>query len=229
MNLVAPIGILMLDTRFERIVGDVGHPASFAFPVLYRIVAGASARRVVLERAEGLLGPFIDAARALQAEGVAGISTTCGFLAGFQDELCDALEVPVLTSSLLQVGLVQRCLPAARRVGILTIARAGLTPALLAAAGVPSDTPIGATDPDGAFNAAILGDAPLDVAAARREHVAAAERLLAEHPEVGAIVLECTNMPPYAAAIAQATGVPVFSVIDLICWFQAGLRPARAG
>ncbi|MEZ5657540.1 MAG: hypothetical protein R3E83_03165 [Burkholderiaceae bacterium] len=131
----------------------------------------------------------------------------------------------MLTSSLLQLPLVQRTLPAGRQVGILTIARAGLSPALLAAAGVPADTPIGQTDPAGAFNAAILGNARLDVAAARAEHVAAARALQADHPRLGAIVLECTNMPPYAADIACATGLPVYSVLDAISWFQAGLRP----
>ena len=44
---------------------------------------------------------------------------------------------------------------------------------------------------------------------------------------VGAIVLECTNMAPYADDIRRATGLPVFSILTLINWFQASLSPGR--
>ena len=86
--MVAPfLGILMLQTRFPRPPGDIGHPASFAMPVRWRVVPGASPQRVVGERAAGLLAPFVAAAQALVDEGAAAISTGCGFLALFQAEL----------------------------------------------------------------------------------------------------------------------------------------------
>ena len=224
----ASVGILMLEARFPRIPGDMGHAGTWDFPVLYRVVRDASPDRVVRRSAEGLLPHFIDAARDLVRDGADGITTNCGFLALFQDELADAVNVPVATSSLQQVAMVNPLLPAGRKAGILTISASTLTDRHLAAAGVPAGTPIETTEGGEAFTEAILNDAPdLDVAAAERDNIAAARRLVARHPEVGAIVLECTNMTPYARAIHRATGLPVFSMVGFVSWFQAGLRPRR--
>src|SRR5262245_17493143 len=120
------LGILMLATRFPRPPGDIGNPATFAFPVRYRTVEAASAQRVVRERASGLVDRFIDLGREMAEEGAAGIATSCGFLAAFQPELAAALPVPVATSSLLQAAWIAPLLPAGRRVGIVTIDAAAL-------------------------------------------------------------------------------------------------------
>lgn len=222
----AAVGILMLEARFPRIPGDMGHAGTWPFPVLYRVVRHASPDRVVRRGAEGLLEAFVAAARDLVADGADGITTNCGFLSIFQQEIAAAVKVPVATSSLLQVAIVNRLLPPGRRAGILTISASTLTPRHLAAAGVPEGTPIETTEGGREFTRVILGDeAELDVDLARADNVEAAQRLVRNHPEVGAIVLECTNMTPYARAIRGATGVPVFSMASFVAWFQAGLVP----
>lgn len=224
----AAVGVLMLHARFPRIPGDMGHAASFPFPVLYRVVGGASPERVVLGGAAGLLDAFVAAGRELLADGADGIVTNCGFLSTMQPALAEALGAPVATSSLMQVAMAARVLPPGRRVGVLTISGSTLTAKHLAAAGAPADTPIGSTEGGREFTRAILGDAPtLDVEAARADNVDAARALHAANPDLGAIVLECTNMTPYAADIRAATGLPVFSMVDFVCWFQAGLSPRR--
>lgn len=224
----ASVGILMLDAHFPRIPGDMGNAATWPFPVHYRVVRTASPDRVVRQGAKGLRDAFIDAARDLVADGVDGITTNCGFLSLFQPELAQAVPVPVATSSLMQVAMVNRLLAPDRRAGVLTISGSTLTADHLAAAGVPPDTPIGSTEGGAEFTRAILGNEPeLDVELARQDNVAAALAMTAAHPELGAIVLECTNMGPYAADIAKATGLPVFSIVNFITWFQAGLVPRR--
>lgn len=225
----ASVGILMLEARFPRIPGDMGHAATFPFPVQYRVVPGASPDRVVLRGADGLLDAFIDAARDLVRHGVDGITTNCGFLSLFQDEIAQAVEVPVLTSSLMQVELANRLLPPGRRAGLLTVSASTLTAQHLSCARVPDGTPIETTEGGRHFNAAILGDAQtLDVAAACEDNVAAARRLMAQHRDIGAIVLECTNMTPYAGAIRAATGVPVFTMVSFVTWFHAALTALDA-
>lgn len=211
-----PLGILMLETRFPRWVGDVGNPASFAYPVRYRVVAGANPQRVVNERAAGLLQPFIDAARALEADGCAAITTSCGFLGLFQSELQAAVAIPVATSSLLQLAVLERSLPAGKVPGVLTVSADALTGEYLRAVGADPWTPVAGVAPDGEFVRAILGDqADLDPCKLRVEVLDAGAALFRDHPALGAIVLECTNMPPYAAALRAATGLPVFDVITL--------------
>ena len=224
----ASVGILMLDARFPRIPGDMGNATTWPFPVLYRIVRDASPDLVVRRGAEGMLGAFIDAARDLVRDGADGITTNCGFLSLFQQELSEAVPVPVVTSSLMQVEMVNRTLPAGKRAGVLTISASTLTEDHLRKAQVPEGTPIGTTEGGQEFTRAILGnEEALDVEKARADNVEAALRLQKNHPELGAIVLECTNMCPYAADIQSATGLPVFSIVSFVTWFQSGLLPPR--
>lgn len=216
------LGVLMLDTRFMRFPGEIGNGATWSVPLQFKIVRGATPQRVIEDQGRGLLDPFVQAAQELIDLGVRGITTSCGFLALFQRELSTRLPVPVATSSLLQVPMVERMLPTGKRVGILTINRAALTDAHLAAVGVDSRTPIAGMPPDSLFRRVFTDQAQpdeADFAILEREMVQAARALTATHPEVGAIVFECTNMPPFAAAVRQATGLPVFDMVNMLRWF----------
>lgn len=224
----ASVGVLMLDARFPRIPGDMGNAATWPFPVHYRIVRDASPERVVRRQAEGLKDTFIAAARELAADGVDGITTNCGFLSLFQEDLRAAVDVPVAASPLMQAPAIAATLPLGRHVSVLTISAETLTPAHLEAAGAPAHTPIVGTPPGAEFTQAILENKDaLDVDQARRDLSAAGRALMTAHPKTGAILLECTNMAPYAADLREALGVPVFSVYSFILWFQAGLSPRR--
>ena len=223
----APLGILMLEARFPRILGDMGNGATWPFPVLYRVVGGASPDKVVLKGAAGLLPDFIAAAQDLVRLGAEAITTNCGFLSLFQRELAAAVGVPVATSSLMQVPWVQATLPPGKRVGLVTVSAGSLTPAHLEGAGVPLDTPVAGTENGKEFFRVLIKAEKddMDIDLAERDVVNAALDLVLRHPDVGAIVLECTNMPPYAAAVQAATGLPVHDIYSMITWFHAGLRP----
>jgi hypothetical protein len=224
------VGILMLDTRFPRIPGDMGNAATFPFPVRYHRVTGASPDLVVRRGAAGLLPSFVEGARALEREGVGAITTNCGFLVKYQREMAAAVSVPVFTSSLLLVPLVHRMLAPGRRVGLMTVSAASLGPEHLAVAGIGPDVPLAVAGMEGEkeFTRVLLGDElELDVDLAREEHVRVARRLVAEHPDIGAIVLECTNMPPYTADIQRETGLPVFDITTLVRIAHDALAAAR--
>ncbi len=224
------LGLLMLETHFPRPPGDVGHPRTFAFPVRRVVVGRATPQRVVRDSAQGLVPAFISAAQELVAQGAAAIGTSCGFLGLHQQRFAAGLPVPVATSSLLQCAWLAALLPDRQRAGIVTIDAAALTPEHLGACGVPDDAPIEGVDPGGELATRLLNDEPeLDCARAEAEVVAAAQRLLERHPEVGAIVLECTNMPPYAAAVARATGRPVYDVVTLLEWVWRGVARRSEG
>ena len=224
----ASVGILMLNTRFPRIPGDIGNAATWPFPVHYKVIPAATPDNVVRGDASPLLGAFIDAGRELLELGCDGIATNCGFLVPFQTEMSRALGVPVASSSLLQAPLIRMSLPADQTLGILTISSETLTTAHLDAAGIPHDTPVGGTGAGSHFTTRVLGDAEeIDFDQARADNVNAALRLVHDNPNIGAILLECTNMVPYAADIRRATGRPVFSIYTYLLWFQAGLLPRR--
>jgi len=213
-----PIGILLLETTFPRIKGDIGNPRTFSFPVLLRTVAGASPRKVVIDADRGLIDTFIDAGRELAACGVRAITTSCGFLALFHQQLVEALPVPVFTSSLLQVHLARSVIRSNRKVGIITARKQSLTEKHLAGVGL-QDFPLAIVGMERAqeFSAVFIGGkTTLDVQRCDQEMRAAAQELMREHPDVGAIVLECANMPPYADTVRQVTGLPVFDAVTLV-------------
>jgi hypothetical protein len=220
------LGILMLETLFERFPGDLGNPAGLPFPVLYRVAPDASAKRIVGITDDAFLEPFTALALEMIAEGAIGIATSCGFLAVYQDKLAARLPVPVLTSSLAQIPMVQLTLPAGKTVGVLTFSRRALTSLHLTSVGAPADVPVVGLPEGGVFQRAILTGAKDDSYEGReREAVAAAESLVARYPDIGAIVCECTNLAPHSAAIAKATGRPVFDILTALTWFWTALRP----
>src|SRR5262249_29809329 len=136
------VGILMLDTQFPRIPGEMGNATTYSFPVRYHRVTGAIPDLVVRRGAAGLLPNFIDGARAREREGGGAMTTNCGFLIKYQRELAAAVSVPVFTSSLLLVPLVHRMLAPGRKVGIMTVNSASLQAEHLAGAGIGSDIPL---------------------------------------------------------------------------------------
>jgi len=222
----ASVGILMLEAQFPRIPGDMGNALTWPFPVLYKVVRGASPERVVYRQAEGLKESFIEAAKELVDNGADGITTNCGFLSLFQKELATAVNVPVATSSLMQVPLVQALLPADRRVGVITISKATLSQEHLRAAGVPDDTPVVGTDQGREFSRVIINnELHMDTELARLDLLDAGRELTDTYHDVGAIVLECTNMVPYAADIRRDTGLPVFTIRSFVAWFESALTP----
>jgi Asp/Glu/hydantoin racemase len=223
------VGVLILDTEFPRVVGDIGNAQTFPFPIRYHRVAGAAPDLVVRWGAEGLLPAFIEGARELEREGVGAITTSCGFLVKLQRELAEAVRVPVFTSSLLMVPLVARMLPAGRRVGIMTVNASTLTAEHMAGAGIGPEIPIAVIgmETEKEFTRVLLDDEPeLDVDLAREEHVRVARRFVGQHPDLGAIVLECTNMPPYTDDIRRETGLPVFDIVSLITMVHGAQRAA---
>lgn len=222
------LGILVLDTGFPRIVGDVGNAGSFAFPVLMKTVSGATPTKVTGRDVDNLLDSFAAGAQSLVESGVSGITTTCGFLAVLQQKLAARCAVPFAASSLLQVPSVQSTLPAGKRVGVITFSAGLLTEAHLLGAGAPADTPLEGLSEQSLFYRMIIeGFDNIDTAQAERDVVDAGKRLLQRHPDVGAIVVECANMPPYSAALRESLGVPIYDPISFLNWFYASLQPAR--
>ena len=213
-----PIGILCLDTCYGRPPGHIRNASTFRFPVMYRVVGGATARRVVKDADAELLDPFIKAARELEQEGVMAITGSCGFLALFQDQLTDSVDIPVFTSSLIQIPMVYRMLHRDRKVGILTASKSTLTGAHLKAVGAEG-VPVcvaGMDDQQEFCEVVIEGRRnELDLGRLGKEVLAVVDRLAEDHPEMGALLIECTDLPPFAHLIQERIGLPVFDIVTL--------------
>jgi hypothetical protein len=213
------LGVLMLDTSFTRFPGDIGNPARTA-DVLFERVPSATARRIVGIADEAFVEPFVAAGERLMARGATHITTSCGFLVAYQRVLAQRLSVPVATSSLLLLPVLERMMPARRRVGVLTFSAAALTAHHLAAAGAAPDTPVQGLESGCHFQRAIygdwVGDPAVDFAARDADVANAAQALVARVPHLGGVLLECTNFPPHRSIITQTTRLPVYDIWSLL-------------
>lgn len=213
------IGIIMLDTHFPRIPGDAGNATTYDFPVRFKVVKGASIERVMHKADPTLLQPFIQAAQQLENEGVRAITTTCEFLAMFQEDIADAVSVPVFTSSLMLVPMVYRMLKKRQKVGVITGNSRLLTEKHLRGAGIDSSIPvvIAGLENEEEFCTSILRDgSTMHVEKVESEVVKVSKQLISKNPDIGAIVFSCGNLPPYASAVQEATGLPVFDISTLV-------------
>jgi len=213
-----PIGILCLETYYARPPGHIRNASTFRFPVMYRVVRGATARRIVKDADIELLNPFIEAARELEQEGVLAITGSCGFLALFQDRLADAVDIPVFASSLIQIPMIYRMLRRNQKVGILTASKSTLTAAHFKAIGADAvPVCVAGMDNQKEFCEVVIEGRrnELDVTRLGNEVLAVVDDMARENPAMGALVIECTDLPPFAHLIQEKLRVPVFDIVTL--------------
>ena len=208
------LGILTRDVQYQRAVGDAGNPQSYQFAVRIKSVGDPTQSITFADQQQ--LPLFIQAAKELENEGANMITTTCGFLVIFQDELAAAVKVPIISSSLLQVPLVYRIF--GRRIGIITANTQVLGLDRLKAAGIEGiPIAIEGMVPKKYFTEGHWQNGKdLNIKMIEKEVLETAQTLLSKHPDIAAFVLECHNLPPYSKCLRQTTGLPVFDILTLI-------------
>jgi hypothetical protein len=215
-----PRGLVQL----ESLVGNSTNPASYTYPVRFYHVRGANIHTILENPDKEVLRTMIMAAREMVANGIRAITTSCGFNAIFQNEIADALDVPVFTSSLLQVPLVQKILGASCEVCIITAKKAALKPEHLQAAGIKRTDTLHIYGLENCAQWSRIFTAPdedLEIDTVRSEVVGVAVNALKSHPGIRAFVLECTDLPPFSSEIRACTGMPVFDIISLVNYIHA--------
>ncbi|OIQ66596.1 hypothetical protein GALL_518320 [mine drainage metagenome] len=210
-----PKGLLQL----EGLVGNSTNPASYDYAVRFQRVRGANVHTILEKPDQAVLSTMIADTRMLVAQGIKAISTSCGFNAIFQRELAQAAGVPVFTSSLLQVPFARQIHGPKSEIGVITANANALSSEHLKSVGI--------ADLDGLH---IIGleecaewnkifsqpDVEIDLDIIEQEILGAAWRAVEAHPSIRAFVLECTDLPPYSAAIQHQSGLPVFDFITMM-------------
>ena len=223
-----PIGIIMMESFMPFPPGTPGNATTFSYPVLYEQVPEADMEHLVYDGDQALLEPMLEAGWRLVNAGVRAVTGNCGFMILFQEALARELPVPVFMSSLLQLPFVFRLLKPDETVGIISASERSLTPQHLriALGGAKANYVVAGMEDQPAFHAAIHAEVgELDFERVEREVVTVAGSLIEENPSVKALLFECTDLPPYAAAVEEATGLPVLDYSTLIDYvFSAVLR-----
>ena len=221
----APIGILLMESSIPFIPGDVGNATTYPFPVVYQVIPGLTTLRM-FSKDETAFEALYESASLLQKQGVKAITGDCGYMALFQDRLARVMDVPVFLSSLLQVPFILKCLSPDKKVGVLCANGKALTGELLEIAGItdPSKVAIYGMEKHPHFYDVIYEETcVLDSERMTAEILAGAKTLLKENPDVRAILMECSDMPPYSCAVQKATGLPVFDFITMIRHVHSGV------
>lgn len=214
------IGILLMETTIPFIPGDVGNATSYDFPVLFETVKGLTTMRM-FQKDQTAFQEFLSAAQRLRRQGVRAITGDCGYMLAFQDELAEKMDVPVFLSTLIQIPFILKTIGRFGKVGVLCANSGTLTSDFLKIAGIPEQdlarVPVQGLENFKHFKEVIHEETGvLDSERMSQEVVEAALKVVKNNQGVKAILLECSDLPPYAAAVQNATGLPVFDFITMI-------------
>lgn len=219
-----PVGVIYIEQVWYPLVpGNVVNAGTFPFPVLLKPVEGLDIPALFGDSRMDVFDQVLAACQGLQRNGVRVISAACGFFGRYQRRIAAELQVPVALSSLVQLPWLSAILPG-RKIAVLTADSASLDAELLEACGVTdrSGLVIGGLQHAPEFSAVLQGRGGFDNEAVRAEVVSLALELCADE-SVGAVLLECSDLPPYAAAIQAAVGLPVYDFTTLIRWLHSGV------
>lgn len=214
-----PIGIIAIDLVYPKLPGNVVNASTYGFPVVYELV------RFEIEdlfRGEDkILSQIVEAARKLEEKGVRAIIGACGFFAHFQEAVRDAVDVPVFLSSLCQLPMIRTGLKPEKKIAVVAASGESITEELLAhVGGRPEDIEVFDVGGWESFAPIRWGKHELDNGALTRDLMALGEKIRKDHPQIGAILLECSDLPPYAWAVQRASGLPVYDFITMINWAE---------
>lgn len=219
-----PIGIIYIDeVYYPMLPGNVVNGYTYKYPVRLKAVRGLDVPNL-FQMGENVYEHIMDACLELEQEGVRAISSACGFFGNYHDKVAEHIDIPVALSSLVQLPWIASLLKPTQTIGIITADKSSFSEHLLDSCGVPIELRkrlvIKDAKQTNEFNCVIEQRGSWDNTIAKEEIVALGKEIMQEYPQTGAILLECSDMPPYAYAVQAEAQVPVFDFITLINWLH---------
>lgn len=221
------IGIILLKTVTPAIPGDVANAITYSYPVRYKVIEEASID-LMFTNPKKILNKFIEAGRQLERDGVKAITGDCGFMAVFQKEMINAINVPVFMSSLLQIPIILRILKGNQKIGVITANAGALNEKYFDGISVIKEEIarliIGGMENNKAFKRNFLeGRKEFNSDSIEKEVVSLAIKMISDNNEIGAFLMECSVLPPYSVAVQRATRLPVFDYVTLIDYVHSAV------
>lgn len=213
------IGILTLESSpVAFIPGDVNNATSYGFPVRYQNVEGLTVQKAI-NRDPSIYPSLKQAAEQLVAQGVRAITGGCGFMGMHQPKLADEMDIPIFLSSLMQIPFITGLIGNKGKIGIVTADSNCLAADLLEANGVFDTSNLiieGLQEKPNFYSFGIEESGKLDSEAVKEELIETAQFLVNSHQNIKALLLECSLLPPYSAAVQKSIGIPVFDYMTMI-------------
>ncbi len=219
-----PIGIIYIDdVWYPMMPGNIVNGYTFDFPVRLKAVEGLDIPNLFAAGDE-VLEQILKACNQLKNEGVRAISAACGFFGNYQKQVAEAMDIPIAISSLVQLPWISSLLRSDQKIGVLTADQSSLTDKLLVNCSVSEELKQRLVIKDlrnaPEFSCILEGRGEFDNGLVEKEVVSKALEIVKEYPNTGAILLECSDMPPYAYAVQTAVQLPVFDFTTLIRWLH---------
>lgn len=212
------IGIIAVHLIYPKMPGNVANATTYPFPVLYREVNFEIERLFAGD--DSIKDEIIQAAKELEQQGVRAIIGACGYFAHFQPDVKEAVDIPVFLSSLCQLPVIKTAISEKKKIAVFAASGENIKDDLLRKIGTDSNRlvveNIGELD---SFKAIRYGHSTLDHGRLSKDLCDIAIKLVEREKTIGAILLECSDLPPYAKAIQAVTGLPVFdfnTMIDMV-------------
>jgi len=223
-----PIGIIMLDCKFPRPIGDVGNAQTFPFPVVFEVLRGLPPAELTAENKPAAVDQLVEAARKLESLGVGAILTSCGLLIRYQKQLIQAVKIPVASSSLLLLPLIGGMISAKKKIAIISSKSLSIPMDMIEACGWRETGRVVVAGLEGCdvFNRSINRQMPpyeMDMEVIYSEVLGVCKNLLLKEAGVAALLLECTNLGPYSGRLRNDIGLPVFDFNQLAYLLQSAV------
>ncbi|MCP5087171.1 MAG: hypothetical protein GY952_10260 [Rhodobacteraceae bacterium] len=231
------VGILMFDgVRYPMMSGDVGNATSYSFPVLIRVVDGLFDNPYPpLTNPDGSYTDevkiCIDAARQMEKDGVRALAMCCGFFSLIQPVIAAHVDIPVITSPIMMIPIIHQMLKPYQSVVVVNASGELLSNEFFTAVGANLNDRITVAGLEncGTFNSFCMGgtSTSYETDDLRDEIIEAIRAAQVRNPKAGAVLLECTSLPPFALDVREATGLPVFDFVACVEWMHRAVVPKQ--
>ncbi len=216
------IGIVCIPGVSALLPGNMQNASTFSFPVEYKVVRGVTFDQIACGAPEAA-EPIVAAARELVAGGARAVVGACGSLGHYQRVVADAVPRPVFMSIMTQVPFILQAMGMRQKLAILFATKRAFTPLLREQCGIPESDRIISIDLMGCpeFDSFVSPGALCDGDALLKEVFSRVEAHIDN--TVGALLLQCSDLPPFAADLQQHFGLPVFDMSGLVEWLHSSV------
>ena len=223
------IGLVQMHVNLAMIPGNMSNATTFDFPLLYRRMNAEDVADVMAEvPTKNFADAIVEAAEWLELQGVRAIMGNCGFFGGYQNEVKARINVPFYSSSLMMLPMMVHAMPGNKKVGVITangpqlIKTQAVENCGLSLEDKKNRIVIMGCEAGEEFSTSIMANTGIyNPKKVEQEIVAVAKQMVAEN-DIGAILLECTELSPHAFAVQDAVRLPVWDYTTLTKWIYSG-------
>lgn len=219
INLGFSLGALVMKSWVPKPCGHISNASNYDFPIYFQVVENSNTK-AIHGGAQSIIPDILEAEKKCEDMGCKSIFTSCGYFGHFQRTIANHSSVPVYLSAVCLIPFIFRIMPKDWELGIICYNKDKLTTHLLEECGV---TPamrarchvadvIGQPE----LSCIIKDQGHYNIDNGKNDVVNVARKLVSENINIGAILLECTDLPPHSYAIQEALGLPVFDSTTMI-------------